>query len=134
MLNVIKNKYIYLHINLLCIIFKGKNTHEAMKTTLKRELNLKDGRTFPKGANFTVFPSEKFPDHKAQCLPPTGPAVFLQYPKLPLYFNDFHAITESELETTCLDGFCPSITGEDVEPDGHDSHGFPSWLIAMGFC
>lgn len=29
-------------------------------------------------------------------------------------------------------GSCPSILGERVEPDGWDSEGSPSWMIALG--
>ena len=105
-----------------------------MKTTAKRAFNLKDGHCFQAGTVFNVLPSEKQPDFRAVCIPEKGKEFITSYEKLPKLFNDFPAITESELETACLDGFCPSITGADVEPDGHDSHGFPSWLIVMGFC
>jgi hypothetical protein len=105
-----------------------------METTAKKAFILKDGRSFQVGQKFNVFPSEKTPDFKALCIPLGQKEFITSYEKLPKLFNDFHAITESELETACLDGFCPSITGEDVEPDGHDSHGFPSWLIAIGIC
>lgn len=30
------------------------------------------------------------------------------------------------------DGFCKSVGGEKVEPDGWDSNGMPSWLLVMG--
>jgi alpha-amylase/alpha-mannosidase (GH57 family) len=30
------------------------------------------------------------------------------------------------------DSMCESILGENVEPDGIDEHGSPSWLLAMG--
>ena len=29
-------------------------------------------------------------------------------------------------------GVCPSVAGDEVEPDGHDENGFPSWRLAMG--
>ena len=105
-----------------------------METTAKRDFILKDGRSFKKGVGFIIYPAPKNPDLRAVCIPKGGAGFLTSYEKLPKLFNDFHAITESELETACLDGFCPSITGQDVEPDGHDSHGFPSWLIALGFC
>jgi hypothetical protein len=37
-----------------------------------------------------------------------------------------------ELERIILDSMCPSITGHDVEPDGHDPHGAPSWMLVLG--
>lgn len=30
------------------------------------------------------------------------------------------------------DGIAKSIRGKRVEPDGHDSDGFPSWLLVLG--
>lgn len=31
------------------------------------------------------------------------------------------------------DSIVPSILGNDVEPDGYDEYGSPSWMIALGF-
>ena len=39
---------------------------------------------------------------------------------------------EDELHSLVCDSICPSITGESVEPDGHDSHGAPSWMLLLG--
>jgi hypothetical protein len=39
---------------------------------------------------------------------------------------------EDELERLVCDSICPSLTGESVEPDGHDSHGAPSWMLLLG--
>ena len=105
-----------------------------MKTTAKTDFRLKDGRKFATGEDFSIFPADKNPDFRAVCIPKTGAAFLTTYEKLPTLFTDFHQISEDELETACMDGFCPSISGQDVEPDGHDEHGFPSWLIIMGFC
>lgn len=38
----------------------------------------------------------------------------------------------ADLHRIVLDSMCPSITGYDVEPDGHDPDGAPSWLLALG--
>ena len=37
-----------------------------------------------------------------------------------------------ELEEQVNDGVCDSILGEQVEPDGTDEYGSPSWLLALG--
>jgi hypothetical protein len=37
-----------------------------------------------------------------------------------------------EIEAAVCDSVCPSIGGETVEPDGWDSSGAPSWLLALG--
>jgi hypothetical protein len=40
--------------------------------------------------------------------------------------------TIEQLEYWVSDGSCESILGENVEPDGIDEHGSPSWLLAFG--
>lgn len=37
-----------------------------------------------------------------------------------------------ELMQMSFEGVCISVAGEEVEPDGYDSNGFPSWLLALG--
>jgi len=37
-----------------------------------------------------------------------------------------------EIEDAVCDSVCLSIGGETVEPDGWDSNGAPSWLLALG--
>lgn len=37
-----------------------------------------------------------------------------------------------DLEDWGNDGVCESVTGERVEPDGHDENGFPSWMLVLG--
>ena len=36
------------------------------------------------------------------------------------------------LEKCNNDGWCKSIFGKRVEPDGHDEYGSPSWLLLIG--
>ena len=105
-----------------------------MKTTSTANIRLKDGRLFKPGTSFKIIPSPDRPDYGVLCFPSKGGSSFrLPYHRLPLYFkNDIHLITQQEIESALMHSFCPSITGEDVEPDGHDSHGFPSWLLALG--
>ena len=42
------------------------------------------------------------------------------------------APSEEELQPIIHDSVCPSITGYDVEPDGYDPDGAPSWLLILG--
>ena len=41
--------------------------------------------------------------------------------------------SESMLEKWYSDGGCKALDGCWVEPDGHCSHGFESWLLALGW-
>lgn len=53
--------------------------------------------------------------------------------RLHQYFEEFEPFDMEDLKEAVTDGKCPSLTGETVEPDGHDSHGFPSILMACGW-
>ena len=44
----------------------------------------------------------------------------------------FHAPGIEELSEAISDGVCESVLGEQVEPDGTDEYGSPSWLLALG--
>lgn len=46
------------------------------------------------------------------------------------YFQGFIKYTEKDMEAGIMDGICKSLTGARVEPDGWDSEGFPSILLA----
>lgn len=48
-------------------------------------------------------------------------------------FSGIDVPTIEELYEMTTDGYCTSIMGEDTEPDGHDSDGWPSWMLAYGF-
>lgn len=37
------------------------------------------------------------------------------------------------LEKWSMDGVAKSLMGKQVEPDGHDSDGSPSWLLVLGY-
>jgi hypothetical protein len=43
----------------------------------------------------------------------------------------FRAPSLKTIEKWNNEGFCKSIAGERVEPDGWDSRGTPSWLLAL---
>lgn len=36
------------------------------------------------------------------------------------------------IEAWVIDSVCESLEGEEVEPDGFDEDGAPSWLLALG--
>lgn len=36
------------------------------------------------------------------------------------------------LEKWTFDSVCKSVGGKDVEPDGYDANGYPSWLLVSG--
>jgi hypothetical protein len=59
--------------------------------------------------------------------------IIIQMVNLFLYFTEFIEVTPESIDEAMMDGECPSMTGETgIEPDGHDSDGWPSILAAAG--
>jgi hypothetical protein len=48
------------------------------------------------------------------------------------YTSVFKPPSETCLNRWCMDSIVDSIGGCQVEPDGYDEEGFPSWLLALG--
>ena len=46
--------------------------------------------------------------------------------------NAFTPPSLEELEEAASDGVCPTVADNTAEPDGWDSDGSPSWLLALG--
>lgn len=49
-----------------------------------------------------------------------------------VHFEEFVEVTMDMIQEAMMDGECLSMTGDTVEPDGWDSEGFPSILMAAG--
>ncbi len=106
-------------------------------TTSKKELKTKDGRVYPKGTSFEIKMIDvPYKDVFAVADPMNGDKpVTMRAMKLGRYFRGFHeyninTMIENEEMDSCV---CPSLTGKQVEPDGHDEYGFPSVLLAAGY-
>jgi len=100
--------------------------------TARANISLKSGRTILQGEKCTV----RWEDNQATVMI-VQPASFdepvrLRTTNAPRYFEEVEAISMEELEEAVHDCTCPSILGDSVEPDGWDSQGSPSWLMAMG--
>lgn len=100
-----------------------------MQTTVTKEIRLKDGSSIPAGAIVDIcWPNQERPT-RLQCT--FGDRVLTlstnSLPKL-----GFEAPSMEEMEEIVFDSICPSIFGHNVEPDGWDHEGSPSWLLAMG--
>lgn len=102
-----------------------------MKATTIREIKFKNGEVWPVGTEVSISveeerPSIAFLDTLTEAQPKRVRSTSLH-----LWFNEFVTITEEGVENAMFDGNCPSLTGEEVEPDGWDSEGFPSVLLAL---
>lgn len=40
---------------------------------------------------------------------------------------------QNQIQKWIMDSIVPSVGGKRVEPDGYDSQGYPSWLLALGY-
>lgn len=103
-----------------------------MKAISKKPIRLKSGGRIEAGTEFIIGVRRENP-RIAQLVTKAHPKdIYISSAILHQYFDEFDSFGDSELQQAMMDGRCPSLTGEDVEPDGWDSHGFPSILMAVG--
>src|SRR5271157_2881889 len=96
-----------------------------MRCKLYREIKMKNGSLLPKNAFVDVSPDTKHPNYICQ-VTYEGAIYRLRYTSV------FKTPSMGAIESAICDGICESIGGYNVEPDGYDSKGFPSWLLALG--
>ena len=103
-----------------------------MKTkACKIDMKLKNGTVIPAG---TVCTLEFDKSNPAICLiTPTGFPQFRGLAtRLPKYFAGISVPSLRTIQKWEFDfGICKSIFGARVEPDGWDSDGSPSWMLAL---
>lgn len=107
------------------------------ETVAKKDLTLKDGRVIRQGTPLRLHWDRDKPwltevvslsDGKA--IP--GTSFFCKTTQLKIVTNDCYPITMAEIEESVCDSVCKSVLGEDIEPDGFDEKGSPSWLLVLG--
>lgn len=99
---------------------------------LLRDVQLKDGRQFKKGSPCSV----NFGEESARvCEIHVGTESYRALIRnLPITVSGLPPPPSmEEMEEWSRDGVARSVLGEDVEPDGYDEHGSPSWLLAYGY-
>lgn len=99
-----------------------------MKNT--KPIKLFNGAVIPEGTEMRVTVQR---DKPAQGMIWLGDQVApIRSSRLWQYFDEFEEITEDKITIAMNHGACLSLTGANVEPDGWDSFGFPSMLMALG--
>lgn len=103
-----------------------------MKTTTYKELKFNSGDVIPAGTEVSVRPIRHKTENRSH---PT--LCIVSYND-----KDYKCRYESVFEPPSEDAIggmvfdrtnCMSVAGHDnIEPDGHDPDGFPSWLMALG--
>lgn len=90
--------------------------------------------TFNVGEKIFVKPHKERPNTHCRITPANriGVTISISYLKLSRMVYEIELPTMEELQEWVYDSVCNSVTGDTVEPDGHDEHGFPSWLLALG--
>ena len=91
--------------------------------TTEKAIKLKDGSTLPKG-----LPVQFIPNSPRTCYVHCD----RDEPVHVRITSAFIPPTADEIEAAVCDSVCLSVGGETVEPDGWDSAGSPSWLMALG--
>jgi len=107
---------------------------EKFETKASRSFKLKCGIIIPKGERLTIEPHPASPDQIALCKAKNRDPFRIAYKHLSSLTTDIEEPDMQEIEDGVFDGECYSVTGQSVEPDGHDEYGFPSWLLVLGIC
>ena len=104
-----------------------------MNSKLKKEITLKDGRTFTKGSQASVKFAEV--QYRQVIIVTIGNESFktkvTNGHKILTGFDSPPSI--EDLEDWSCDGICETVTGHITEPDGTGPDGSPSWLLALGY-
>ncbi len=104
-----------------------------MRTSNEKEIKLKTG-ILPVGDITSVTVEKERPSVAILWSSSQNREIKVRSTRLHKWFPDFEAIEMGELEEAISDGVCTSLCGYNVEPDGWDSKGFPSKLLAAGLC
>jgi hypothetical protein len=109
----------------------------AASRTLKRDVKLKDGRTFDKGSPVDVkFFGDKDNGHvlcEVIILGSTDMSFKALISNLHTTVSGFTRPSVPTMEKWAADGTAKTPTGKTTEPDGYAEDGSPSWLLALGY-
>jgi hypothetical protein len=94
-----------------------------MKTT--RPINLKTGEKYDSGLEIVSW----CPDERPTICEVRLPDGRIIKGRIRLVLR---TPSDRRIAAWCADSVCESVMGDTVEPDGYDSHGSPSWLLALG--
>jgi len=118
--------------------FRVKAKYEigsAAKRILKRDVKLKDGRTYAKGTTVEVKflgNIDKENGHRICEIHTETDSWKLSIGNLPSTVSGFVKPSEMTMEKWSDEGYCKTPTGKKTEPDGYADDGSPSWLLALG--
>ena len=101
-----------------------------MRSTLKRDVTLKDGRKFFKGEDAKV----NFVGDSILSITASNDTFKIRASKGYKTLEGFcKPPSIATLERWCNDGVAKSITGDRCEPDGYGDENSPSWLLVLGY-
>lgn len=107
----------------------------AAKRILKRDVKLKDGRTYAKGTIVEVKflgNIDKENGHRICEIHTETDSWKLSIGNLPSTVSGFVKPSEMTMEKWSEEGYSKTPTGKKTEPDGYADDGSPSWLLALG--
>ena len=102
-----------------------------MKTTVKKQVTLKSGVVLSVGTEVSVYIDKSTPWIAQITSPETG-EFKTKSKNLQYFLSDFVGFGMDDLQSAVFGDDCMSLLGDWVEPDGWDSEGFPSILLACG--
>jgi len=126
--------------NKYTVSIKADLSDEAVGATrkLKRDVKLKDGRTFPKDSPVDVkFFGNKDNGHVVCEITVQGDddsnrTYKTAISNLPTTVSGFAKPSMATMNKWINDGVARTPTGKSTEPDGYANDGSPSWLLALG--
>lgn len=105
-----------------------------MKVNVSNPIRFKDGSEWTKGTPVIIEVKQDRPTRAILENLHTGEIKQVRSTSLNKWFDEFIEISQNDLELAVYDCECPSLLGDNVEPDGWDSEGMPSILLACGIC
>jgi hypothetical protein len=103
-----------------------------MNKSLKNPIKLKDGTEYAVGTNFELKWLADKPSITV-LVASDGREIKVGSIRLHKYFGTPKPPATNTLMKWEFDrGVCKTILGNVTEPDGHDEHGAPSWMLVMG--
>lgn len=103
-----------------------------MKTVVTKAIKFKDGTSWKEGTEVIIEVPRDNPSMALLTRTSDMQVRKIHSLNLSSYFEEFEPFGMSDVEEAMMDSVCPSLTGDSVEPDGWDSEGFPSILLASG--
>jgi len=104
-----------------------------MNITNNKEIKFKNGLVIPVGTSLTLtfIAGQTVAELTGGAAGGVPVTLKLRCSSLPRYFSKFKEPSIKTMEKWSDNGIAKSMLGKNVEPDGHDDEGSPSWMLVL---